>query len=150
MKLLRQSIRTRGAFVTPWQKLRALPSYIEILTVPMALRVIRIAETLSASAETRGIDLTAAKATICRFGFLRGMLCSASCWRHRSPPALSSDRRLCDVQPYFIQKGVFTMSTANPNKLKVKDIITVVLLALINVVIFLPAPSCTQRPLPSF
>ena len=45
MKLLRQSIRTRGAFVTPWQKLRALPSYIEILTVPMALRVIRIAET---------------------------------------------------------------------------------------------------------
>ena len=28
-----------------------------ILTVPMALRVIRIAETLSASAETRGIDL---------------------------------------------------------------------------------------------
>ena len=57
MKLLRQSIRTRGAFTTPWQKLRALPSYLEILTVPMALRVIRIAETLSASAETRGIDL---------------------------------------------------------------------------------------------
>ena len=57
MRLLRQSIRTRGAFATPWQKLRALPSYIEILTVPMALRVIRIAETLSASAETRGIDL---------------------------------------------------------------------------------------------
>lgn len=57
MKLLRQSVRTRGAFVTLWQKLRALPSYIEILTVPMALRVIRIAETLSASAETRGIDL---------------------------------------------------------------------------------------------
>lgn len=57
MKLLRQSICTRGAFVTPRQKLRALPSYIEILTVPMALRVIRIAETLSASAETRGIDL---------------------------------------------------------------------------------------------
>lgn len=57
MKLLRQSIRTRGAFATPLQKLRALPSYLEILTVPMALRVIRIAETLSASAETRGIDL---------------------------------------------------------------------------------------------
>ena len=56
-KLLRQSIRMRGAFATPLQKLRALPSYIEILTVPMALRVIRIAETLSASAETRGIDL---------------------------------------------------------------------------------------------
>ena len=57
MKLLRQSVTTRGAFVTPLQKLRVLPSYIEILTVPMALRVIRIAETLSASAETRGIDL---------------------------------------------------------------------------------------------
>ena len=57
MKLLQQSIRTRGAFATPLQKLRALPSYLEILTVPMALRVIRIAETLSASAETRGIDL---------------------------------------------------------------------------------------------
>ena len=57
MKLLRQSIRTRGAFTTPWQKLSALPSYIEILTVPMAMRVICIAETLSASAETRGIDL---------------------------------------------------------------------------------------------
>ena len=57
MKLLRQSIRTRGAFATPLQKLRALPSYLEILTVPMALRVIRIAETLAASAETRGIDL---------------------------------------------------------------------------------------------
>ena len=57
MKLLRQSIRTRGAFTTSLQKLRALPSYLEILTVPMALRVIRIAETLSASAETRGIDL---------------------------------------------------------------------------------------------
>ena len=28
------------------------------------------------------------------------------------------------------------MKTANPNKLKIKDIITVVLLALINVVIF--------------
>ena len=61
MKLLRQSIRTRGVFATFRQKLRALPSYIEILTVPMALRVIRIAETLSASAETRGIDLRVRK-----------------------------------------------------------------------------------------
>ena len=57
MKLMRQSIRTRGAFVTLSQKLRSLPEYIEVLTVPMALRVIRIAETLSASAETRGIAL---------------------------------------------------------------------------------------------
>ena len=69
MKLLRQSIRTRGAFVTPWQKLRALPSYIEILTVPMALRVIRIAETLSASAETRGIDLKRRKSNYLSLSF---------------------------------------------------------------------------------
>ena len=69
MKLLRQSIRTRGAFVTLWQKLRALPSYIEILTVPMALRVIRIAETLSASAETRGIDLKRRKSNFLSLQF---------------------------------------------------------------------------------
>ena len=43
------------AFTAPFQKLRALPSYLEILIVPMALRFIRIAETLSA--ETRSIDL---------------------------------------------------------------------------------------------
>ena len=69
MKLLRQSIRTRGAFVTLWQKLRALPSYIEILTVPMALRVIRIAETLSASAETRGIDIKRRKSNFLSLWF---------------------------------------------------------------------------------
>ncbi len=69
MKLLRQSILTRGAFVTLWQKLRALPSYIEILTVPMALRVIRIAETLSASAETRGIDLKRRKSNFLSLRF---------------------------------------------------------------------------------
>ena len=57
MKLMRQSIRTRGAFTTFGQKLRSLSEYLEILTIPMALRVIRIAETLSASAETRGIAL---------------------------------------------------------------------------------------------
>ena len=57
MKLMRQSVQTRGVFTSLGQKLRSLPEYLEILTVPMALRVIRIAETLSASAETRGIDL---------------------------------------------------------------------------------------------
>ena len=69
MKLLRQSVRTRGAFTTPWQKLKAFPSYIEILTIPMALRVIRIAETLSASAETRGIDLNIRKSNYVSLGF---------------------------------------------------------------------------------
>lgn len=57
MKLMNQSIETRGAFSSTVQKLKAFPEYIEIHTVPMALRVIRIAEALSASAETRGIDL---------------------------------------------------------------------------------------------
>ena len=69
MKLLRQSIRTRGAFATLWQKLKVFPSYIEILTVPMALRVIRIAETLSASAETRGIDLKRRKSNYLSLDF---------------------------------------------------------------------------------
>ena len=68
-KLLRQSIATRGAFSTFGQKLRALPSYFEILTVPMALRVIRIAETLSASAETRGIDLKRRKSNFLSLSF---------------------------------------------------------------------------------
>lgn len=57
MKLMNRSIETRGAFSSALQKLKAFPEYIEIHTVPMALRVIRIAEALSASAETRGIDL---------------------------------------------------------------------------------------------
>ena len=57
MKLMNQSIETRGTFSSALQKLKSLPEYIEIHTVPMALRVIRIAEALSASAETRGIDL---------------------------------------------------------------------------------------------
>ena len=69
MKLLRQSVATRGAFAAPWEKLRALPAYLEILTVPMALRVIRIAETLSASAETRGIDLKRRKSNFLSLRF---------------------------------------------------------------------------------
>lgn len=58
-----------GAFAAPWEKLRALPAYLEILTVPMALRVIRIAETLSASAETRGIDLKRRKSNFLSLRF---------------------------------------------------------------------------------
>lgn len=69
LKLLRQSVATRGAFAAPWEKLRALPAYLEILTVPMALRVIRIAETLSTSAETRGIDLKRRKSNFLSLRF---------------------------------------------------------------------------------
>ena len=57
MKLMSQSIQTRGAFSSTAKRIFCFPEYIEILIVPVALRVIRIAETLSASAETRGIDL---------------------------------------------------------------------------------------------
>lgn len=69
MKLMRQSVKTRGVYSTLGQKLRALPEYLEILTVPMALRVIRIAETLSASAETRGIALDGKRSTYVRLSF---------------------------------------------------------------------------------
>lgn len=58
-----------GLFAASWEKLRTLPAYLEILTVPMALRVIRIAETLSASAETRGIDLKRRKSNFLSLRF---------------------------------------------------------------------------------
>ena len=56
-------------FAALWEKLRTLPAYLEILTVPMALRVIRIAETLSAFAETRGIDLKRRKSNFLSLRF---------------------------------------------------------------------------------
>lgn len=72
MTLMRQSVRTRRTFQTFGQRLRSLPEYFEILTVPMALRVIRIAEMLSASAETRGISLKRRRSSYIalRFGAL--------------------------------------------------------------------------------
>ena len=57
LDLMGQSIRTRGFFPSLSDKLKAIPQYLEILVVPMVFRVIRIAEALSASAETRGINL---------------------------------------------------------------------------------------------
>lgn len=57
LKIMFQSIKTRGFFNTAGDKLNAIPEYLEIMIVPMVFRVIRIAEALSASAETRGIDL---------------------------------------------------------------------------------------------
>ena len=39
------------------EKIAGFPEYMEILLAPLILRVIRIAESLSASAETRGIAL---------------------------------------------------------------------------------------------
>ena len=57
IKLMNQSIKTRGVFQKISQKIKAFPQYLEVMIVPLALRVIKIGETLSASAETRGIDL---------------------------------------------------------------------------------------------
>lgn len=57
IKIMNQSIKTRNFFDGVGDKLRNLPAYLEILIVPMIFRVLRIAQTLSASAETRGADL---------------------------------------------------------------------------------------------
>ena len=57
LALMSQSIKTRGFFSHLGEKLKAIPSYTEMLIVPMVFRVIRIAEALAASAETRGIAL---------------------------------------------------------------------------------------------
>ena len=57
LSLMRQSVHTRGFFKTLREKVVAFPEYMEIIIAPLMLRVIRIAESLSASAETRGISL---------------------------------------------------------------------------------------------
>lgn len=57
LSLMRQSIHTRGFFKTRTDKIAAFPEYMEMIIAPLMLRVIRIAESLSASAETRGIAL---------------------------------------------------------------------------------------------
>lgn len=56
------ALASGGLFAAPWEKLRTLPAYLEILTVPMALRVIRIAE-------TRGIDLKRRKSNFLSLRF---------------------------------------------------------------------------------
>ncbi|MCR5529281.1 MAG: ATP-binding cassette domain-containing protein [Saccharofermentans sp.] len=61
MRISMQSVKTRSFFPKLRDKIRNIPSYIEILIVPMMFRVIRIAEFLSASAETRGISLRCRK-----------------------------------------------------------------------------------------
>lgn len=66
LKLMQQSIRTRGFFPGLKDKLNAVPEYLEILVVPMVFRVIRIAEALSASAETRGIALQTKRDSLIR------------------------------------------------------------------------------------
>ena len=57
LSLMRQSVHTRGFFKTLREKAVVFPEYMEIIIAPLMLRVIRIAESLSASAETRGISL---------------------------------------------------------------------------------------------
>ena len=55
--IVKQSMKTRGVFKAWREKVLHFPEYFEILIVPMIFRVIRIAEALAASAETRGIAL---------------------------------------------------------------------------------------------
>ena len=57
LKIMRQSIKTRGFYTKFSEKLKSILDYFEILIVPMVFRVTRIAESLAASAETRGISL---------------------------------------------------------------------------------------------
>lgn len=69
MKLMRQSMHTRRNPDPAGQRLHKLLESVEIMTVPMALRVIRIAETLSMSAETRGIDLNKKRSSYIQLKF---------------------------------------------------------------------------------
>ncbi len=57
LRIMRQSMKTRDMFGSWTEKIKRLPEYFEMLIVPMIFRVIRIAESLTASAETRGINL---------------------------------------------------------------------------------------------
>ena len=57
LKIMRQSIKTRGFYKKFSEKLKSILTYFEMLIVPMVFRVTRIAESLAASAETRGISL---------------------------------------------------------------------------------------------
>lgn len=61
IKIAMQALRTRSFFPNPSDKIKRIPAYVEMLMVPMMFRVIRIAEFLSASAETRGISLECRK-----------------------------------------------------------------------------------------
>lgn len=61
MKIAMQALRTQSFFPKPSDKIKRIPAYVEMLVVPVMFRVIRIAEFLSASAETRGISLECRK-----------------------------------------------------------------------------------------
>lgn len=69
--LMAQAIKTRGFFRTAAEKARAAPHYLEIMIVPMVFRVIRIAEALAASAETRGIALAGKRDSYVAVSFKR-------------------------------------------------------------------------------
>ena len=56
-KLMKQAIKTRSILTSSKDKLKNIPFLLEIMIVPLSFRVIKIAEVLAASAQTRGIDL---------------------------------------------------------------------------------------------
>ena len=55
--IMKQAIKTRSEISSNKDRIRSIPFLLEILIVPLTFRVIKIAEVLSASAQTRGIDL---------------------------------------------------------------------------------------------
>lgn len=57
LKIMVQAIKTRSILKSNLDKLKNIPFLLEIFIVPLTFRVIKIAEVLSASAQTRGIDL---------------------------------------------------------------------------------------------
>ncbi len=83
LKIMAQSIRTRNLPSGLMQKMRRLPQYFENIVVPMMFRVIRIAESLSASAETRGIAMKRKRESciqlhLCNADILLAVLLAAS------------------------------------------------------------------------
>ncbi len=69
LSMMKQSIQTRNGPGGGRQAVSRLPQYFEHILVPMMFRVIRIAESLSASAETRGIALHRKRASYVKLHF---------------------------------------------------------------------------------
>ena len=149
---MRQSIRTRGAFVTPWQKLRAAAILYRntdradgFARYPHRRNAVRLRRNTGHRLNPPQKQLSVASVFCVGCCVLRP---AGGIDRRRPYPVIAVSATFNHI-PF--KKESLTMSTANPNKLKIKDIITVVLLALIKCGHFLrQLPSCTQRPLPSF
>ena len=58
LRIMQEVFRTRGLFVTIGSRIRHFISYAQLLVVPLIIRTIRVAESLTAAAMTRGIEST--------------------------------------------------------------------------------------------